>query len=281
MSSCNYDFGQEFTGTHGNIKIYEFKCTNDELVSKVDILLLNNPQFYDNVIEDYGWVFIKFPNTKDRLGFEISGKSQISLIEAGKEGEVHKYNRDLSQEERDYYIKIFETNFINRLDSIIPKIETILKSPFILESNNIDTTESPYYMFAYDTLLKYPLPLEFKKIDKAYFEDLVFIYSKQKDENKKFMINQHYDIFRINNEYSGYIKDSIYITKYYRDIGASKKLNPIFNISSWKEFTHKKDMKKRIDLYKTYRIEKVKKKYGETDVYEPYLIERWMNKPLK
>lgn len=281
LISCKSDLGFEFTGTHGNIKIYEFKCSNDELVSKVDIFLQNNPQIYDNVIEAYGWVFIKIPNTRDRLGFEISGKSHISLIEAGKEGEVLRYNRDLSQKEREYYTEIFETNFINKLDSIKPHNETILKSPFILESNKIDTTESPYYMFAKDTFLKYPLPKEFKNIDKSYFQDLVFIYSKQKIENKNFWITQHFDIFRINNEYSGYIKDSIYITKYYRDIGSTKKISPIFNYSSWKSFIKSSEMNNRLDMYKTYRAKKVKNKYAETDVYETYNIERWMNKPLE
>lgn len=281
LTSCKFDLGSEFTGTHGSIKIYEFKCSNDELVSKVDIFLQNNPQIYDNVIEDYGWVFIKIPKTRDRLGFEISGKSHICLIEVGKEGEKLRYNRDLSKKEREYYIKIFETNFINYIDSIKPKNETILKSPFILESNKIDTTESPYYMFAIDTFLKYPLPIEFKNIDKSYFEDLVFIYSKQKIENKKFWINQHFDIFRINNEYSGFVKDSIYITKYYREIGSTKKISPIFNDSSWITFVKRSEMNKRLEMYQNYRADKIKNKYAETDVYETYIIERWMNNLIK
>jgi hypothetical protein len=280
FSSCYNNF--EFTGTHGHIENYFFKNTNEEIVSKVDIFLRNNPEYYDGVLEDFGWVFIKVPNTNQRFGFEISGNSNIQLIEAGETNQVLKYNRDLTEKEREKYINTFETNFISKLEEIVPNIETVLKSPFILKSNlDFDSTNSPYYLLSYDTLISYPLPKEFNKIDKSYFEDLVFICSKRILDNKKFWINQHKEIFRINKEYSGYIKDNIYITKYYRDIGSTKKLKTIFDTKEWKELTKDSYEDTRLKLYKDYRKEKTQNKYAETDVYSDYGIERWMENYLK
>lgn len=223
-------------GTHGKIKEYKFEYTNEELVTIVDQFLKDNPTYLENVDDSYGWVYIKIPKVSSRFGFRIGGESEIVLISAGKENEQLKWDKDLSLLERKELIKIFEKLFIDRLQEYSPKRSIIIKEPFILSSNqNIDTTLWPHYVFKHDTVIAYSLPEEFDSLGFNFFEDLISSFNKKVDS--ELSINQFYNIFRVNKDYSGYIGDSIYITNFYRTIGQRELTKPIFETEEWKEYT--------------------------------------------
>ncbi len=262
-------------GTHGKIKEFIFNNSNEEIVSIVDNFLVNNPEYYDTVIEDNGWVYIKIPTTKEKFGFSIGGHSEIVLIAAGKENETPKWESDLGYFEMEELIKSFEKNFINKLKGIKPNEIRLLKDPFILASNrDIDTLMWLHYVFKYDTLVAYPLPNEFDGTNIDNFENLVLSFAKY--SNPKTEINQYYNIFRINKDCSGYIDDSIYITAYYRVIGQEKRYNTIFDQQKWLDYISKSNYKNRQEDYKNIRADKIKKGYAKTDVYSEYSQELWM-----
>ena len=261
-------------GTHGKIKDYHFDNSNEEIVSIVDIFLTENPEYYDDVLEDFGWVYIKIPSTNDKFGFSIGGLSEIVLIAAGNLTET-KWDKDLGFFERKRLIKSFEKNFIEKLKDIKPRKVTLLKEPFVLTVNqDIDTIMWPHYVFKYDTLVSYPLPNEFESSNVDLFEDLISSFAKGSNQNIE--INQYYNIFRINKDYSGFISDSIYITAYYRVIGQEKTYKTIFNTQKWTTFISKGNCKNRLDNYRSIRKEKVNNGYAETDVYSEFSQELWM-----
>jgi hypothetical protein len=262
-------------GTHGKIKEYHFDNSNEEIVSIVDIFLVTNPEYYDNVIEDNGWVYIKIPSTKDKFGFRIGGHSEIVLIAAGKVNETTKWEAELGYFEKKKFIESFEKNFIEKLTGIKPRKSKLLKQPFILYSNqNIDTLLWPHYVFNYDTLVAYPLPKEIDSTNIDYFKDLVLSFSKQ--SNQTLDINQYYNIFRINKDYSGFISDSIYVTAYYRVIGQERKYNTIFSKQNWSNYISESNYKNRQEDCKIIRANRVNKGYADTDVYSEYSQELWM-----
>ena len=262
-------------GTHGKIKDYHFDNSNEEIVSMVDNFLLSNPEYYDTVNEDNGWVYIKIPSTKEKFGFRIGGDSKIVLIAAGKQNETTKWEGDLGYFEKKNFIASFEKNFIDNLKGIKPNKIKLLKTPFILSINkDIDTVMWPHYVFKYDTLIAYSLPNEFDTLSIDHFADLLLSFAKYSYQNIE--INQYQNIFRINKDYSGYVNDSIYITAYYRVIGQERKYYTIFNQQKWQDYLAKSTYKNRQIDYKSIRADKVKKGYAETDVYSEDYHELWM-----
>ncbi len=262
-------------GTHGKIKEYHFDNSNEEIVSIVDVFLTTNPEYYDNVFEDNGWVYIKIPSTRDKFGFKIGGNSEIVLIAAGKVNETIKWDADLGYFEKKKFIESFEKNFIEKLNGIKPQKSKLLKMPFLLSSNqDIDTLLWPHYVFTYDTLVAYPLPKEIDNSNIDYFEDIILSFSKH--SNQKLEINQYHNIFRINKDYSGYIDDSIYVTAYYRVIGQQSKYNTIFSQQYWSNYISESNYKNRQDDCKNIRAERINKGYADTDVYSEYSRELWM-----
>lgn len=261
-------------GTHGKIKVYQFDYSNNEIVSIVDQFLLANPDYYEHVFEDNGWVYIKIPPENDKFGFRIGGDSEIVLIAAGRENETTKWEKDLGYFEEKRLIENFEKNFLAKLEDYTPRQVEIIKNPFILTINkNIDTVLWPHYVFKYDTLISYPLTTEFDSLGIDYFEDLVLSFASHQRQEIK--INQYQNLFRINTDYSGHIGDSIFITAYYRIIGQPRKFSSIFEQESWRDYT-KRHKKIRLNNYKTLRESKIKKGYMETEVYSKHSEELWM-----
>ena len=263
-------------GTHGSIKTYSFDYSTNELVSIVDQFLTENPDYYDKVFEDNGWVYIKIPPKNNRFGFIIGGDSEINLVAAGKENEITKWEADLGYFEKKSLIENFELNFIQNLKTITPKTETIIKKPFILTSNdNPNLDPWTHNVFKYDTIISYPLPKEFDSLSIDYFENLVLAFAE--NTKQEVSIIQYYNLFRINKNYSGYIKDSIYITTFYRLIGqSSNNDNTLFNQKLWSQFTSNANEKERLAKYNELRQTKTKQKYKETEVYSEYNEEYWM-----
>ncbi|MDC3388868.1 hypothetical protein OAX11_05105 [Flavobacteriaceae bacterium] len=263
-------------GTHGSIKSYSFDYSTNELVTIVDQFLSKNPDYYDEVNEDNGWVYIKIPPENDRFGFRIGGSSEINLVAAGKENEKTKWEADLSYFEKKSLIENFELNFIQKLKSINPKTETIIKEPFILTINdNPNLDPWAHNVFKYDTIISYPLPKEFDSLSIDYFENLVLAFAENTKQETS--INQHYNLFTVDKDYSGYIEDSIYITTFYRVIGQSSyDDNTLFNQKLWSQFTATVKEKERLAQYNELRQAKTKQKYKETEVYSEYSKEYWM-----
>jgi hypothetical protein len=263
-------------GTHGQIKEYHFGKLNEEIVSIVDIFLATNPEYCDTVIEDNGCVYIKIPSTNDKFGFRIGGHSEIVLIAAGKGNGTPKWEADLGYFEKQRFIESFEKNFIEKLKGIKPRKAKLLKEPFILSVNqNIDTLLWPHYVFNYDTLVAYPLPNEIDSTNIDYFKKLVLAFSNQ--SNQKVDIIQYYNIFRINQDYSGFISDSIYVTAYYRLIGRERKFSTLFNQQNWLDYISTSNHINKQENYKNIRADRVKKGYADTDVYSEYSQELWMH----
>lgn len=260
-------------GTHGKIETYHLPYSNDQIVNSIDQFLLANPLYFSSA-EDNGWIYIKIPPENNRFGFSIGGQSEIVLIAAGKENENAKWNKDLSSLEKKTFTNDFETHFINKLRPALTSGK-ILKEPFILSNQNADTELWPNYIFESDTLISYPLPSELDSLGPSYFEDLVVSFTKH--TGRDVQINQYYNIFRIEQDYSGYISDSIYITKRYRTIGRKNKTNTIFDGMQWIEYIDIKNRYNRIEAYKKLREQKADKGYSPTDVYSEFSEERWMH----
>ena len=122
-------------GTHGHIKDYSFKNSNEEIVSIVDDFLLNNPKYFDSVDNDFGWINIKIPTTNEKFCFRIGGQHEIVLLAAGYGHEKLKFDKDLGLIKEKRLSNIFEKNFIDKLKGIKPNKIKLLKNPFILSSN--------------------------------------------------------------------------------------------------------------------------------------------------
>ncbi|MBK8352294.1 MAG: hypothetical protein IPL21_11580 [Saprospirales bacterium] len=89
-------------------------------------------------------------------------------------------------------------------------------------------------------------------------------------------INQCCNVFRINNEYSGYIDDSIRVIAYYRRVGENKKYSIIFNNEKWLKYTDKNNQLKRKTSYKDKRSKNIKENRYETEVFLKTSEEFWM-----
>jgi hypothetical protein len=262
-------------GTHGKIKEYKFQCRNAEIVNIVDSFLISNPKYFDSFDMDYGWLYIKIPSTGERFGFEIGGDSEIVLINASKNSENLKIDSDLGYFEEKQLVESFEKNFIEKLKkNMTPKLK-LIKNPFILSSNlNIDSLTWPVNVVEIDTFLAYPLPKEIDSTKIDFFKDLVLSFAKQ--TNQKAELIQYYNLFIVNEEYSGFIGDSIYVTAFYRVIGKNKTYNSIFNQQEWSDYILEKNKKIRLENYRNIRTERVKEGYAETDVFSKYSEEVWM-----
>jgi hypothetical protein len=260
-------------GTHGKIESYQLPYSNEHIVNAVDQFLLANPLYFESA-EDNGWIYIKIPPENNKFGFTIGGQSEIVLIAAGKENETTKWNKDLSSSEKRTFSEVFKQKFVNKLHPATTS-EDLLKKPFILTiNNNADADLWPEYIFTSDTLISYPLPSEFDSLKLDYFEDLVVSFSKQ--IGREVQVNQFYNIFRIDKDYSGYIADCIYITKLYRTIGCNKKALTIFDNIAWGQYIDVKNTHNRIQDYKRLRKQKTERGYRETDVYSEFSEEYWM-----
>jgi hypothetical protein len=268
-------------GTHGHIESYKLTHSNDEIATIVDQFLLTNPEYFETVEDDFGWIYIKIPPENYRFGFRIGGQSEIDLIAAGKDNEVTKWNEDLSSSNKQELTNIFKTHFIDKLN-FAPKWENIIKKPFILSMNkDADIALWPHYVFETDTILSYPLPSEFDSLGLDFFNDLVVSFSRA--NGQEITVNQFHNIFRIDKDYSGYVRDSIYITKLYRTIGQKNMTSYIFNSIDWIKYLDDENRDKRIQDYIRLRKEKTDNGYSATDVYSEFSEERWMinNKHLK
>jgi len=262
-------------GTHGKIKSYYFNCSTKDIVSKVDQFLLDNPSYYDEVLEDFGWVYITLPPENNKFGFKIGGNSEITLIAVGNENQVTTWNTELSSSEKESFTENFEKEFIQRLYSITPKSVDYSKKPFILTINkNPSNNPWPHYVIKYDTLISYPLPKEFDSLSFDYFEDLIISFAQFTD--KEISVNQYYNLFRINKDISGYITDSIYVTSLYRVIGQNLNSKIIFNQKEWGDYITEEAKNTRLTDYNKLREIKIGKNYKSTDVYSDMSEEYWM-----
>lgn len=265
-------------GTHGKIGSYKLPHSNGEIATIVDQFLLANPQYFETVDEVFGWIYVKIPPENNRFGFTIAGQSEIVLIAAGVENGTVEWEKDLSYSEKKRLSEIFKTHFVDKL-TFPPRTEHILKRPFTLSMN--EDVKSDHYVFESDTLLSYPLPREFDSLGIEYFEGLVASFGENNGHEIK--INQFNNIFRIGKDYSGYIGDSIYITKQYRTIGQKKKAVVVFDNFDWSQYIDDSNRTKRIKDFVRLRKEKTDNGYGPTDIYSEFSEERWMinNKHLK
>ncbi len=263
-------------GTHGKIKSYYFEFSNNDLVSIIDSILLSNHEYSPRVDKSSGWIYFRIPKIGDQFKIRIGGESQVTLISAGEKGKKTKWDSDLGYFEKKRLIKSFEKNFVRKIKTLKPRSLDILREPFTLSINiHADTVYWPHYVIKYDTLVQYPLPDEIDSLGIDYFLDLVIDFSDYMKQ--ELFIKQYYHAFRINDHYTGIIKDkSILITGYYRVIGEKRKFNPIFGRKIWEEYLNSVDQNDRIENYKKVRYRKKEKGYKETEVYRPSRKEFWM-----
>ena len=259
-------------GTHGHIARYTLQHSEEEIISIVDQFLLANPTYFDGVDKDFGWVYIKLPHKNQRFGFSID-QSEIVLISAGTLTERMRWNDDMSLFEKSALTDSFKQHFIEKLN-LPPKHVDLIGRPFILEINDsASSNPDAHHVIVSDTLLRYALPSEFDSLGLDYFQDLVESFSDFNESGLE--INQYYNLFRINHDYSGYISDSIYVTRYYRAIGQTVKPPVIFGTDVWKKFEAQSKANKPGSL-KRIREQRMRNGYEETDVYSKFSKERWM-----
>lgn len=266
-------------GTHGHIESFYLDYTKEEITSIVDDFLLNNPTYYEVENDFYpNWIHIKIPKTGERFVFrigQIEEKAEIDLILACPANDFPKKYFELKESQKRKLKESFKINFIDKLKDIKPHQIKLVMSPFILSFNvGIDTICWPDYFIKKDTLISYPLPEEIDSTRIDYFEDLVKLFSI--DEKIKIEINQCCNVFRINNEYSGYINDSIHVIAFYRRVGENKKHSIFFNDTRWLKYTDKNNQQKREITYKNLRSKNTKENRYETEVYLKTSEEFWM-----
>ena len=264
-------------GSHGAFEVYLFQQTNDEIVLMVDQFLLENPEYLDHIdsISGYSWIHIKIPKSKNRYGFRIGGNSEIGLITAGKNNEISTFGHNYWFFQRNAFKEDFKKNFIDLLDpNKIPNYK-IVREPFILTMNKeIDTIMWPKYFIYTDTNLVFPFPKEFDTLSIDYFYDLFKTYSSS--INKELYFNQYKKYFRINEQLTGYLDDSIRITRYYRRIGQNFRLSTCFNTNEWIQLTDSSNTSFRLNNYSKIRKERLDNNYKKTDVFSEFSIELWM-----
>ena len=266
-------------GTHGHIESFYLDYTKEEITSIVDDFLLNNPTYYEVENDFYpNWIHIKIPKTGERFVFrigQIEEKAEIDLILACPANDFPKKYFELKESQKRKLKESFKINFIDKLKDIKPHQIKLVMSPFILSFNvGIDTICWPDYFIKKDTLISYLLPEEIDSTRIDYFEDLVKLFSI--DEKIKIEINQCCNVFRINNEYSGYINDSIHVIAFYRRVGENKKHLIFFNDTRWLKYTDKNNQQKREITYKNLRSKNTKENRYETEVYLKTSEEFWM-----
>lgn len=266
-------------GTHGHIESFYLDYTKEEITSIVDDFLLNNPTYYEVENDFYpNWIHIKIPKAGERFVFrigQIEEKAEIDLILACPANDFPKKYFELKESQKRKLKESFKINFIDKLKDIKPHQIKLVMSPFILSFNvGIDTICWPDYFIKKDTLISYPLPEEIDSTRIDYFEDLVKLFSI--DEKIKIEINQCCNVFRINNEYSGYINDSIHVIAFYRRVGENKKHLIFFNDTRWLKYTDKNNQQKREITYKNLRSKNTKENRYETEVYLKTSEEFWM-----
>jgi hypothetical protein len=266
-------------GTHGHIESFYLDYTKEEITSIVDDFLLNNPTYYEVENDFYpNWIHIKIPKTGERFVFrigQIEEKAEIDLILACPANDFPKKYFEIKESQKRKLKESFKINFIDKLKDIKPHQIKLVMSPFILSFNvGIDTICWPDYFIKKDTLISYPLPEEIDSTRIDYFEDLVKLFSI--DEKIKIEINQCCNVFRINNEYSGYINDSIHVIAFYRRVGENKKHLIFFNDTRWLKYTDKNNQQKREITYKNLRSKNTKENRYETEVYLKTSEEFWM-----
>jgi hypothetical protein len=266
-------------GTHGHIESFYLDYTKEEITSIVDDFLLNNPTYYEVENDFYpNWIHIKIPKTGERFVFrigQIEEKAEIDLILACPANDFPKKYFELKESQKRKLKESFKINFIDKLKDIKPHQIKLVMSPFILSFNvGIDTICWPDYFIKKDTLISYSLPEEIDSTRIDYFEDLVKLFSI--DEKIKIEINQCCNVFRINNEYSGYINDSIHVIAFYRRVGENKKHLIFFNDTRWLKYTDKNNQQKREITYKNLRSKNTKENRYETEVYLKTSEEFWM-----
>lgn len=258
--------------------------SKEEITSIVDDFLINNPKYYEFENDYYpNWVHIKIPKTGERFAFrigQIDEKAEIDLILASSANDYPKKYFELSELQKTRLVESFKINFIDKLKNIKPHYINLVMSPFILSCNvGMDTVCWPDYFIKKDTSITYPLPKEIDSTSVDYFEDLVKLFSI--DDKMNIEINQFCNVFRINNEYSGYIDDSIHVIAFYKRVGENKKYSVIFNTDKWLKYTNKNNQLKRETAYKNRRSENIKDNRYETEVFLKTSEEFWMLKNAK
>jgi len=262
-------------GTHGKIKSYFFEFSNNDLVIIVDSILRSNPEYSSQVDNSSGWIYFRIPKNGDQFRISIGGDSEITLISAGEKGKTTRWEKDLGYLEKKKLIESFEQNFIPKIQLLSTKSLNILKEPFRPLHNNIDTIFWPHYVLKYDTLVQYPLPKEIDSLGIDYFSDLLVDFSNH--TGQRFFAKQYYHAFRIDDHYTGVLKDkSIVINGYYRVIGGERIFDPVFGQRIWKKYLNDVDQATRIEHYKEIRRNKKEQGYKETEVYRSSGKEFWM-----
>lgn len=163
-------------GTHGMIAKFPLNNSYSEIASIVDKFLVVNPEYYsESEVTDFGEIYISIPTTREVFGFMIDS-SEIVLISAGLEHGL-KWESDLGYFEKKRLIKSFNKNFVEKLHGIKPSEINLIKEPFILASNSDEQKALPtHYLIKSDTLIVYPLPKEFDRLDIKIFKNLVLTF---------------------------------------------------------------------------------------------------------
>lgn len=119
-------------GVVGNIKKYEYeKCSKDEIVTAINELYEQNPEFikkdslYGVNDSEYFYFVSNFEKSNYVFNCHVVESQngvpvELSLTAAAKYGEIMKLAPKLTFSEKRHYIRIFENN-------ILPKIEKYLK----------------------------------------------------------------------------------------------------------------------------------------------------------
>jgi len=268
-----------FTGIVEPIDFYTFNTSTEKLIISIDNFLRENPEYYKGVSDSWGTISIKIPEIKERFSFRIGGLGEIRLMAAGKINDVHiKGGQDLFSSQKKKYSDSFNTHFLNKLEyESIEAAKQILVNPFLLTINeepDINSWDGNHYVFKIDTLLTYPLPIEFDSLSYDFLENLIECYGKYIDQ--KISVIQYKTQFRVNKSYSGYIGDSIYIDSCYRVIGQNEISESIFETKDWKKYLENSNVSTRLNDYTKQREEDIAKGYMETQVYSKYSKEFWM-----
>jgi hypothetical protein len=265
------------SGTHGSIEAYTLEVSNNGIALSVDEFLINNPEFVDFIdsTSGYGWIHIKVPESNNRYGFRIGGKSNLNLIQAGKVGEEYQYGHELSSFKEREFKKDFKENFLDLINFSEKKEHIVYINPFKLTFNKkVDTVWWPQYFIGIDTVLTFPLPNEFDTLSVDFFNDLLEYYSNS--TNNYTYLNQQFNLFRLNEQCTGELTDSIKITRFYRRIGQNFRFTNCFESKVWLSLTDTLNTTNRLNAYSEIRKTRIDNNYKETEVNSKLSEEFWM-----
>ncbi len=126
------------TGTHGSLGIYTYTIPKQKLETVIDSIILNDSRIEKLETDSKVYISIKIKNQYSYyFSFRYAGdekywelhpnESNLSITAIKKENEIYKSEGEISEQERNEAIKVFEEYFISSINKCLANNNKELK----------------------------------------------------------------------------------------------------------------------------------------------------------